>query len=132
MFDGDHCLMAVTRKGLDFLQRIGYAHNDIDPEKIMVEKDGEPVTIDFDSCVRIRERMGAKAGTPFFSDDDATCSRPENDLCSYKLLNNYMEDQLREKHSAALIRIFYYLQSYRVSSVLAIFLILVVIVALNA
>jgi len=77
-------------EGVTFLHSLGLIHNDLDPGNIMLEDDGTPVIIDFDSCRRDGEPMGIKKGTPGWSagwtKKPSSIARKANDFYSLKLL----------------------------------------------
>ncbi|KAI5988745.1 kinase-like domain-containing protein [Pisolithus albus] len=50
-----------VRAGLEHLHSLGYAHNDVTPTNIMIDDDGHPVLIDFESCGKLGEVIGAKS-----------------------------------------------------------------------
>lgn len=90
--DIDRCLNGI-RSGIVNLHSLGYCHNDINPSNIMFSEDGTPVIIDYDSCMPTGRKLGLKFGTPFFSDEDATHSEPENDYYSLRLVKEYLENR---------------------------------------
>lgn len=54
-----------------YLHALGWAHNDVNPANVVVRDDtGEPVLIDFGSCGRIGDKMGASRGTPGFAEEE--------------------------------------------------------------
>ncbi|PXF47799.1 Serine/threonine-protein kinase 16 [Gracilariopsis chorda] len=93
-FDIDNCFKGIQR-GLEFIHCLGYAHNDINPANIMFRKDSTPVIIDFDSCTLIGQELGEKGGTMMFSDENATHSSADNDWYSFRLLRNFIDDQMK-------------------------------------
>ncbi|KIK11613.1 hypothetical protein PISMIDRAFT_478895 [Pisolithus microcarpus 441] len=50
-----------VRAGLEHLHSLGYAHNDVTPTNIMIDDDGHPVLIDFESCGKLGEVIDAKS-----------------------------------------------------------------------
>ena len=60
--------MRALEAAVDHLHSLGLAHNDINPENIMVNKRWQPVLIDFGSCRPFGERL-MTAGTPGWTDE---------------------------------------------------------------
>jgi hypothetical protein len=58
-------ILSGIANGLQFLHdTLGLVHNDINPANIMLDDNGHPVIIDFDSCAEIGQDLnGRKAGT---------------------------------------------------------------------
>ncbi|CAF9912625.1 MAG: hypothetical protein GOMPHAMPRED_007711 [Gomphillus americanus] len=77
------------KKGMRHLHKLGLTHNDLNPDNIMV-KNGEPVIIDFDSCVREGEPLGFKAGTEGWALRGAVVGRRENDLYSLQKIETFL------------------------------------------
>jgi serine/threonine protein kinase len=74
------CLRGIEA-GVQHMHDLGFVHNDLNLSNIMM--DGEdPIIIDFDSCKRVGDRLGAKSGTfgrPLAEEEFA---QRENDLYS--------------------------------------------------
>ncbi|KAJ6563232.1 kinase-like domain-containing protein [Mycena sp. CBHHK59/15] len=65
-------------EGLKHLHSLHYAHNDVKPDNVVLDAQGNSVIIDFDSCRKIDESLrGKKAGTPGWS-KEADVSEPGN------------------------------------------------------
>ncbi|KAF8991076.1 kinase-like domain-containing protein [Cyathus striatus] len=45
-------IISGVRQGIDHIHSLELVHDDINPRNIMVDEDGEPIIIDFNSCVR--------------------------------------------------------------------------------
>ncbi|KAG0707349.1 kinase-like domain-containing protein [Suillus ampliporus] len=82
-------------KGLHFLhETLGLVHNDINPANIMLDDAGDPVIIDFDSCIPIGEEIGlsGKAGTFGWTVEPMpTISLPENDIYGLTQIGEFMK-----------------------------------------
>jgi serine/threonine protein kinase len=50
--------------GVNFLHSLGLVHSDLNPYNIMLDYDGTPVLVDFDSCKREGEELYRKSGSP--------------------------------------------------------------------
>jgi serine/threonine protein kinase len=90
-----HLVLDGISKGLHFLHNtLNIVHNDINPNNIMLDDDGNAVIIDFDSCMPIGQEIGLfqKAGTFGWTMDPApVISLPENDTYGLTLISNFLE-----------------------------------------
>lgn len=69
-------------------------HNDINLANIMLDDAGDPVIIDFDSCIPIGEEMGlsGKAGTFGWTIElRPTIGLPENHIYGLKQIGEFMK-----------------------------------------
>nr|GAT53634.1 predicted protein [Mycena chlorophos] len=74
-------IMDGIESGLRHLHGLGFAHNDLNPENVMLDKFGQAVVIDFDSCVEIGASMSGNQGTTFgWEYENTGISKAENDL----------------------------------------------------
>ncbi|KAI0203110.1 kinase-like domain-containing protein [Astrocystis sublimbata] len=73
-------LVAGLQSAVDYLHSLGLAHNDINPDNIMI-KDGLPVLIDFGSCAPVGERLQS-LGTPGWCEDVFFTSQFKHDTYS--------------------------------------------------
>lgn len=71
--------MGDLRSAVIHLHSLDLAHNDINPENILVNKDGLPVLIDFGSCQPPKKRL-LTLGTPGWAYDISTLSDQRNDV----------------------------------------------------
>ncbi|KAG2071487.1 hypothetical protein BDR04DRAFT_1194040, partial [Suillus decipiens] len=82
-------------KGLTFLhETLGLVHNDINPANIMLDDAGNPVIIDFDSCIPIGAEVGlsGKAGTFGWTIEPMpTIALLENDIYGLKQIGEFMK-----------------------------------------
>jgi len=76
-FNVDGCLKGI-KDGIKHLHDLGFVHCDVNPANVvMIEND--PVIVDFDSCRRIGELLGLKAGTRGWAREDLTLAQQEID-----------------------------------------------------
>jgi len=77
-------------EALAHLHKLGYCHNDVNPQNIMVTRDDKAVLIDFDSCLLIGEPLtkGTMAGWGLGS----TTSRVETDNYGLAQVEKYLLD----------------------------------------
>ncbi|KAG1887627.1 kinase-like domain-containing protein [Suillus subluteus] len=82
-------------KGLNFLhETLGLVHNDINPANIALDDAGDPVIIDFDSCIPVGEEIGlsSKAGTPGWTIEPMpTIALPENDIYGLEQIGEFVK-----------------------------------------
>lgn len=65
-------------KGLNHLHSLGPIHCDLNPSNILMNGD-TPVIGDFDPCWRDGQRLGTKAGTMAWTNEDFEFALREND-----------------------------------------------------
>ncbi|KAJ6607924.1 kinase-like domain-containing protein [Mycena sp. CBHHK59/15] len=83
-----------VRRGLEHLHSLGYAHNDINPSNIVLDKNVLPVIIDFDSCQKIGGSLKEmKTGTQDF-EHHSDVSRPENDFYGLAKVQEWLAERL--------------------------------------
>ncbi len=61
-------LLSQIKDGIRHLHGLGLVHTDINPFNIMLDTNGKPIIIDFDSCQKVGEQLGLKAGTEGWMD----------------------------------------------------------------
>ncbi|KAM0345804.1 hypothetical protein ACHAPU_006157 [Fusarium lateritium] len=76
--DIERCLQGV-RDGLEHLHSLGLAHNDINPQNVMLDAGDNPIIIDFDACTNEGEKL-TKGGTPGWWIEGTKVGSRENDL----------------------------------------------------
>lgn len=76
-FDIGHVMHGI-QKGIQHLHSLGLVHCDLNPANILMNGD-TPVVGDFDSCHRVGEKLGIKAGTIGWTSEDFKVALPEND-----------------------------------------------------
>lgn len=62
--------MEALESAIDHLHSLGWAHNDLNPGNVLVDKSGMPVLIDFDSCHEIGQKLLTSRGTEGWRDVD--------------------------------------------------------------
>jgi len=75
--DIDSCLQGI-KNGIKHLHDLGFVHCDVNPANIVMNGT-DPIIIDFDSCRRIGEPLGLKAGTRGWTGEDFTSAQREMD-----------------------------------------------------
>lgn len=75
---------------MDYLHSLGLAHNDINPDNIMV-RDGEPVLIDFGSCQPFGARLQS-LGTRGWYDELFFTSEKKHDEFSMRKMREWLEE----------------------------------------
>ncbi|KAL7944024.1 kinase-like domain-containing protein [Trichoderma barbatum] len=88
--DATLCLQDI-KDGILHLHSLGLIHNDINPRNIMMNADGKPVIIDFDSCKREGEKL-VKCGTPDWMIEDAQYATRDNDFFGLSRLQEFLSD----------------------------------------
>ena len=73
VFDG-------IRAGIVHLHSLGLAHNDINPENICIDANGEPIIVDFDACLPFGEKLIKAIGAACNFGDGPPTSNEGNDL----------------------------------------------------
>ncbi|KAF2213378.1 hypothetical protein CERZMDRAFT_17352, partial [Cercospora zeae-maydis SCOH1-5] len=87
-FDTAACMDGI-RAGVTHLHSLGLAHNDLNPMNILLNKDDQPVIIDFGSCRKFGEQL-ISAGTPGWIDDEYTVSAQENDEAALLKIESWL------------------------------------------
>jgi serine/threonine protein kinase len=77
--------------GIEHLHGLGIIHNDVNPSNIMLKSDDTPVIIDFDSSLREGEKLGSKAGTRGWTDENFKFASRTNDYYGMKKIQEVME-----------------------------------------
>lgn len=95
--DVDACLRGI-RSGVAHLHGLGLIHNDLNPANIMMDELDNPVIIDFDSCKRMGEKLGLKAGTVGWEMTDlGDVAKPENDEYGIAKLEAWLRKEAKAK-----------------------------------
>ena len=90
-------IVSGIAKGLQFLHdTIGLVHNDINPSNIMLDDQGHPVIIDFDSCAPIGQDMdGRKTGTfGWVRKPEPRICTVESDDYALSLIGQYLDGKV--------------------------------------
>lgn len=77
--------------GILHLHKLGLVHNDLKPSNIMIDRDDNPVIIDFDSCKPEGDMLGLKGGSEGWAAEGVAIAKPENDLYSLKKIHEFLE-----------------------------------------
>lgn len=91
-FQPDIIISGVTA-GIDHLHSLGLVHNDINPMNIMVDKVGNAIITDFDSCVPVG--APCDAGTPGWSQlrTPNKVASFENDVYGLDLVSKFVRGE---------------------------------------
>ena len=87
--------MRGLRAGIEHLHSLGYAHNDLNPMNVAMDKDDAPVILDFGSCRRFGETL-LSGGTPGWIDEDYSTSAAHQDLSALRKLEAWLEERQAE------------------------------------
>ncbi|KAL6859883.1 hypothetical protein ACO1O0_003907 [Amphichorda felina] len=79
-----------VESAVQYLHGLGLAHNDIDPNNIMI-KDDQPILIDFGSCQPVGKRLQSM-GTPGWCDGDSHTSEKKRDTFSLGKLREWIQN----------------------------------------
>jgi serine/threonine protein kinase len=82
--------LEALESAVDYLHSPGLAHNDINPDNIMV-RDGMPVLIDFGSCAPYGMRLQS-LGTPGWCEETFFTSEKKHDTFSLGKLREWLQD----------------------------------------
>lgn len=94
--DQDRFLQALE-SAVEHLHALGFAHNDIDPDNIMV-KNGHPIVIDFGSCQPFGKRLQS-VGTQGWYEELFFTSEKRHDLYSLMKLREWFHAQKHRDQS---------------------------------
>ena len=90
-------IVSGIANGLQFLHdTLGLVHNDINPTNIMLDDQGHPVIIDFDSCAPIGQDMHGRKGGTFGwvrKVEPRTCT-VESDEYALSLISQYLDGKV--------------------------------------
>jgi hypothetical protein len=84
------------RVGVKHLHALGYAHNDLNPMNVAMDKDDRPVILDFGSCRKFGEAL-LSGGTPGWIDEDYSTSAAHQDLSALRRLEVWLEKRRAER-----------------------------------
>ncbi|KAF1841635.1 uncharacterized protein K460DRAFT_344640 [Cucurbitaria berberidis CBS 394.84] len=87
--DYNMCFNAI-KAAVKHLHSLQLAHNDLNPNNIMMDKDGSPILIDFGSCQPFGKPL-LTAGTPGWCDGNFITSAQQNDEFSLKKLQVWLQ-----------------------------------------
>ncbi|KAK0878493.1 hypothetical protein LTR91_026053 [Friedmanniomyces endolithicus] len=86
------------RAGVAHLHSLGYAHNDLNPMNIALDKNDQPVILDFGSCRKFGDTL-LSGGTPGWIDEDYSISSPLHDEVALEKIASWL--RLRKSEWAA-------------------------------
>ncbi|KAH7886444.1 hypothetical protein F5I97DRAFT_1967788 [Phlebopus sp. FC_14] len=84
-----------VRAGLDHLHGLGYVHNDVTPESIMIEDDDNPVLTDFSACGRLRELVDDPVETPGYVVESTATHEAKKDDLIWEIVQKELEERKR-------------------------------------
>jgi serine/threonine protein kinase len=88
--------MRGLRAGIEHLHSLGYAHNDLNPMNVAMDKDDAPVILDFGSCRRFGEML-LSGGTPGWIDEDFSTSAAHQDLSALQKMEVWLGERQVER-----------------------------------
>ncbi|KAK0840353.1 hypothetical protein LTS02_017218 [Friedmanniomyces endolithicus] len=80
------------RDAIDYIHSLGLAHNDLNPSNIALDRNNDPVIIDWGSCKEFGELL-LSAGTPGWIQDEFDVSRKEHDLYALDKIMAWMREE---------------------------------------
>lgn len=83
-------IISGIKAALDHIHSFGLVHDDINPWNIMVDDAGNPIVIDFDSCVAVG--APSRGGTPGWSKSPKVAAF-ENDTYSFDLVAKFVRGE---------------------------------------
>ncbi|KAL1631685.1 hypothetical protein SLS56_004359 [Neofusicoccum ribis] len=89
-FDAKRCMKQIEA-GVQHLHNLDLVHCDINPYNVMMDDGDTPVIIDFDSCRRKGDKLGMKAGTMGWTNEDFELARPENDFYGIEKIREFID-----------------------------------------
>ena len=86
------------RAGIQHLHALGYAHNDLNPMNVAMDRDDRPVILDFGSCRKFGETL-LSGGTPGWIDEDFSTTAAHQDLSALLKLEAWLEERQAERRA---------------------------------
>lgn len=89
--------VAALESAVHHLHSLGLAHNDINPGNILIDAESMPVLIDFGSCCKIGQKLGASRGTVGWVEgdmDDYTTSETRHDTFAVEKIRGWLDDSM--------------------------------------
>ncbi|PPQ84084.1 hypothetical protein CVT25_003604 [Psilocybe cyanescens] len=83
-------IISGIRAALDHIHSFGLVHDDVNPRNIMVDNAGNPIIIDFDSCVPVG--APSRGGTPGWTKSPKFAAF-ENDTYSFELVRKFVQGE---------------------------------------
>jgi len=82
-------LLKGIEAGLEHLHSLGLAHNDLNPEYVMLDEQGRPVIIDMGSCKPLGQKLH-QGGTPDWNDGFEEVSSVANDQIGLQKVGEWL------------------------------------------
>jgi hypothetical protein len=101
-FEDDHreldlaACIGGLQAGIEHLHALGYARNDLNPMNVAMDKDDQPVILDFGSCRKFGETL-LSGGTPGWIDEDYSSSAAHQDLSALRKLEAWLGERQAER-----------------------------------
>lgn len=97
-FDISACINGI-RDGIAHLHSLGYAHNDLNPMNIALDKCDQPVVLDFGSCRKFGEQL-LSGGTPGWIDEDYSISARQHDESALEKIELWLQQNNSRRTTA--------------------------------
>ncbi|KAF1962572.1 hypothetical protein CC80DRAFT_163276 [Byssothecium circinans] len=88
--------MDGIRAGVKHLHSLGYAHNDLNPMNIAIDKDDNPIILDFGSSRKFGEQL-LTGGTYGWVDEDYTTSAQHHDESAMDKIEAWLKEEKRKR-----------------------------------
>ena len=88
--------MQVLESAINHIHSLGWAHNDLDPHKIMVNEQGTPVLVDFGSAREVGSKFKTSRGTKGwigFKVNDYHTSDKRNDISALEGIRKWLDSR---------------------------------------
>ncbi|KAF2750171.1 hypothetical protein M011DRAFT_397249 [Sporormia fimetaria CBS 119925] len=102
LLDVDH-IMSEIRSAVGHLHGLGYAHNDINPTNLALDKDNEVVVLDLGSCRKIGETMvsaGTNGWSIDFDEEGWDVSSAKHDERGISRVEAWLREKVEERRRA--------------------------------
>lgn len=87
--------MRGTRAGVEQLHSLGFAHNDLNPMNIALDKEDQPMTLHFGSCRNYGVTL-LSGGTSDWIHEDYSVSAVTNDKSALRKLDLWLREKQAE------------------------------------
>lgn len=87
--------MNRIREGVEHLHALGYAHNDLNPTNIALDRFDQPVILDFGSCRRFGEAL-LSGGTPGWVNENYDTSSRHHDQSALVKLESWLVENSKK------------------------------------
>ncbi|RMZ74463.1 kinase-like domain [Pyrenophora seminiperda CCB06] len=85
--------MHKLREGTRHIHSLGFAHNDLNPTNILLDRNDNPIIIDFGSCKRFGENL-LSGGTPGWIDEDFSTSAQCHDESALEKIERWLQSTI--------------------------------------